>query len=95
MAEYYESPQSKESRNREYKVCLNDRALRLLDHEFLQIYDVLQLWKIYHFYHTKYPLGGSIKSFVITEPSYQNLVFPLARGRVLRRPNLELQYQLI
>ncbi len=31
-AEYCGTPQSKEGRNREYKVCLNDRALRLLDH---------------------------------------------------------------
>ena len=30
-AEYCGTPQSKEGRNREYKVCLNDRALRLLD----------------------------------------------------------------
>ena len=32
-AEYCGTPQSKEGRNREYKVCLNDRALRLLDHD--------------------------------------------------------------
>ncbi len=32
-AEYCGTPQSKERRNREYKVCLNDRALRLLDHD--------------------------------------------------------------
>ncbi len=31
-AEYCDTPQSKERRNGEYKVCLNDRALRLLDH---------------------------------------------------------------
>jgi hypothetical protein len=31
-AEYCGTRQSKETRNREYKVCLNDRALRLLDH---------------------------------------------------------------
>jgi hypothetical protein len=31
-AEYCGTPQSKEKRNREYKACLNDRALRLLDH---------------------------------------------------------------
>jgi hypothetical protein len=30
-AEYCGTPQSKERRNREYKVCLNERALRLLD----------------------------------------------------------------
>ncbi len=32
-AEYCGTPQSKEKRNREYKVCLNERALRLLDHD--------------------------------------------------------------
>ena len=32
-AEYCGTPQSKERRNGEYKVCLNDRALRLLDHD--------------------------------------------------------------
>ena len=33
MAEYCDTPQSKEKRNREYKACLNERAiLRLLDH---------------------------------------------------------------
>jgi hypothetical protein len=32
MAEYCDTPQSKEKRNRENKACLNDRALRLLDH---------------------------------------------------------------
>jgi hypothetical protein len=31
-AEYCGTPQSKERRNGEYKVCLNIRALRLLDH---------------------------------------------------------------
>ena len=31
-AEYCGTPQSKERRNGEYKVCLNERALRLLDH---------------------------------------------------------------
>jgi hypothetical protein len=30
-AEYCDTLQSKERRNGEYKVCLNDRALRLLD----------------------------------------------------------------
>ncbi len=30
-AEYCGTPQSKERRNREYKVCLNERTLRLLD----------------------------------------------------------------
>jgi len=35
MAEYCDTPQSKERRNREYKVCLNERAiLRLLDPVF-------------------------------------------------------------
>ena len=34
MAEYCDTPQSKERRNREYKACLNERAiLRLLDHD--------------------------------------------------------------
>ena len=32
-AEYCGTPQSKERRNGEYKVCLNDRALRLLDQD--------------------------------------------------------------
>jgi hypothetical protein len=32
-AEYCGTPQSKERRNREYKVCLNDRTLRLLYHD--------------------------------------------------------------
>ena len=31
MAEYCDTPQSKERRNGEYKVCLNERALRLPD----------------------------------------------------------------
>jgi len=31
MAEYCGTPQSKERRNGEYKVCLNERASRLLD----------------------------------------------------------------
>jgi hypothetical protein len=35
-AEYCGTLQSKEKRNREYKVCLNDRALRLLDHKFIE-----------------------------------------------------------
>ena len=38
-AEYCGTPQSKERRNREYKVCLNNRALRLLDN--IIIYDLL------------------------------------------------------
>ena len=34
MAEYCDTPQSKERRNREYKVCLKERTiLRLLDHD--------------------------------------------------------------
>jgi hypothetical protein len=32
-AEYCDTLQSKERRNREHKVCLNNRALRLLDHK--------------------------------------------------------------
>ena len=32
MAEYYDTLQSKEKRNREHEACLNERALRLLDH---------------------------------------------------------------
>ena len=32
-AEYCGTPQSKERRNGEYKVCLNNRALRLLDQD--------------------------------------------------------------
>ena len=35
-AEYCGTPQSKERRNGEYKVCLNNRALRLLDHGFAE-----------------------------------------------------------
>jgi len=36
-AEYCDTPQSKERRNRENKACLNERAiLRLLDHEFIE-----------------------------------------------------------
>jgi hypothetical protein len=31
MAEYCDTLQSKVKRNREYKACLNERALRLLD----------------------------------------------------------------
>jgi len=30
MAEYCDTPQSKERRNREYKVCLNERAILCL-----------------------------------------------------------------
>jgi hypothetical protein len=33
MAEYCDTLQSKEKRNWEHKACLNDRALRLLDHD--------------------------------------------------------------
>ena len=37
MAEYCDTLQSKEERNREHKVCLNERAiLRLLDHKVTQ-----------------------------------------------------------
>jgi hypothetical protein len=34
-AEYCDTLQSKEKRNREYKACLNDRALRLLDQDVI------------------------------------------------------------
>jgi len=40
-AEYCDTPQSKERRNGEYKACLNERALRLLDHEYLKHSDIL------------------------------------------------------
>ncbi len=40
MAEYCDTLQSKEKRNWEHKACLNDRALRLLDHEFIE-----KLWR--------------------------------------------------
>jgi len=53
MAEYCDTPQSKERRNRKNKVCLNERALLLLNHEFLRIYDVLQLWKNLSFFITE------------------------------------------
>jgi hypothetical protein len=34
MAEYCDTPESKDRRNREHKPCLNERAiLRLLDHD--------------------------------------------------------------
>ena len=47
MAEYCDTPQSKERRNRKHKVCLNERAiLRLLDHEFSKNSDVLLLEKM-------------------------------------------------
>ncbi len=36
MAEYCDTLQSKEKRNWEHKACLNDRALRLLDQEFIE-----------------------------------------------------------
>ena len=42
-AEYCGTPQSKERRNREYKVCLNERALRLLDHKISKNSGILQL----------------------------------------------------
>ena len=35
IAEYCDTLQSKEKRNWEHKACLNNRALRLLDHEFI------------------------------------------------------------
>ena len=41
MAEYCDTPQSKERRNRENKACLNEGTiLRLLDHEFSKNYDI-------------------------------------------------------
>jgi hypothetical protein len=46
-AEYCDTLQSKEKRNRENKACLNDRALRLLDHnvtwklECLPAFDII------------------------------------------------------
>jgi len=62
MAEYCDTLQSKEKRNREYKACLNERAiLRLLDHnvtgksgcfwapergDFLKSSGILQLMKM-------------------------------------------------
>lgn len=47
MAEYCDTPQSKERRNRGYKTCLNERAiLRLLDHEVSRKSDVLQVKKL-------------------------------------------------
>ena len=45
MAEYCDTLQSKEKRNREYKVCLNDRALRLLDHNVTVKRSVFRLLK--------------------------------------------------
>jgi hypothetical protein len=43
MAEYCDTPQSKERRNREYKVCLNERAiLRLLDYPFAPLEDKIE-----------------------------------------------------
>ena len=39
IAEYCDAPQLKVGSNREYKVCLNERAiLRPLDHEFIENY---------------------------------------------------------
>jgi len=44
MAEYCDTLQSKEKRSREYKACLNERAiLHLLDQEFSKNTDILQL----------------------------------------------------
>ncbi len=42
-AEYCDTLQSKEKRNWEHKACLNDRALRLLDHGFSKNSSILQL----------------------------------------------------
>jgi len=51
MAEYCDTSQSKERRNREYKACLNERAiLRLLDHNVSRNSDVLQLRKMAVFF---------------------------------------------
>jgi len=41
MAEYCDTLQSKEKRNWENKVCLNNRALRLLDHGLIKETDIL------------------------------------------------------
>lgn len=44
MAEYCNTLQSKEKRNRENKACLNERAiLCLFDHEFLKNFYLLRL----------------------------------------------------
>ena len=49
MAEYCDAPQSKERRNREYKVCLNESAiLRLLDHGFVEKTDAV-IWQAEQF----------------------------------------------
>jgi hypothetical protein len=56
MAEYCDTPQSKERRNREYKACLNERAiLRLLDHDLSRNSDLLQVKECG-------PFGGYITS---------------------------------
>ena len=46
IAEYCDTLQSKEKRNREYKVCLNERAIGLLDYEFSKNSAILQLMKM-------------------------------------------------
>ena len=49
MAEYCDTPQSKERSNREYKVCLNERTiLRLLDQDknLPKSTDILQLMEM-------------------------------------------------
>ena len=62
MAEYCDTPQSKERRNREYKVCLNERAiLRLLDQEFLKNSNILRLRKRVFFDIVSY-LNASVKT---------------------------------
>ena len=46
MAEYCDTPQSKERRNREYEACLNERTIiRLLYRAVSRNYDVLQVKK--------------------------------------------------
>jgi len=47
MAEYCDTLQSKEKRNREYKACLNERAiLRLLDHFLLDSWSTASLQSV-------------------------------------------------
>jgi hypothetical protein len=50
MAEYCDTPQSKERRNREHEACLNERAiLCLLDHELSRKFDVLSVIRLSNF----------------------------------------------
>jgi len=47
MAEYCDTPQSKERRNREYKVCLNESAiLRLLDQDLNNVMFIISNGKM-------------------------------------------------